>query len=74
MFNIMPSPVTSLKALINSYHATFSSLLTVYFKKPYTCENPVKIAFAMYGIGLAGGVRAIFEVPIDFMRGVTTLE
>jgi len=37
-------------------------------------KNPVKIAFAMYGIGLAGGVRAIFEVPIDFMRGVTTLE
>jgi len=34
----------------------------VYFKKPYTCENPVKIAFAMYEIGLAGGVRAIFEV------------
>jgi|GEM_PF-3127832 hypothetical protein len=31
----------------------------VYFKKPYTCENSAKNAFAIYGTGLAGGVRAI---------------
>jgi len=39
VFRIMPSPVSSLKALINSYHVIFSSLLTVYFKKPYICEK-----------------------------------
>jgi hypothetical protein len=34
----------------------------------------MKIAFAMYTIGLAGGVRAIFKLLIDYMREVMTLE